>query len=68
VDALSGGQAQRVRFAVAMAGRPDLLSWTNPRWPWTSGPVGGSAVGEGGGNTVVFATHYLDEATSTPTA
>jgi ABC-2 type transport system ATP-binding protein len=63
VDALSGGQGQRVRFAVAMAGQPDLLFLDEPtvamdfrarRRFWESVKAEG--------NTVVFATHYLNEA------
>ena len=63
---LSGGQAQRVRFAAALIGDPDLLVLDEP----TAGiDVAGrhefwQAVREvaGQGKTVLFATHYLEEA------
>jgi ABC-2 type transport system ATP-binding protein len=65
-DRLSGGQAQRVRFAVAIAGDPLLLVLDEPtaamdvqarRNFWTQ--IGHFA---GRGRTVLFATHYLHEA------
>ena len=63
---LSGGQTQRVRFALALAGNPDLLFLDEPtaaldvearRHFWQS--VERIA---GQGTTVLFATHYLEEA------
>jgi ABC-2 type transport system ATP-binding protein len=66
VERLSGGQTQRVRFALALAGRPDLLFLDEPtaaldvearRSFWQSVRT----IAEQG-TTVLFATHYLDEA------
>lgn len=64
--ALSGGQAQRVRFAIALVADPDLLLLDEPttaldvearREFW-------DAMRElaARGKTVIFATHYLEEA------
>jgi ABC-2 type transport system ATP-binding protein len=66
VDRLSGGQVQRVSFAVAIAGGPELVVLDEPtsaldvearRSFWASMRAYAQR-----GNTVLFSTHHLEEA------
>ncbi|MGH3319244.1 MAG: ABC transporter ATP-binding protein [Streptosporangiaceae bacterium] len=66
VNKLSGGQTQRLRFALALVGNPRTLVLDEPtagldvearRTFWTSMRAYAAS-----GRTVLFATHYLEEA------
>ncbi len=65
-EKLSGGQTQRVRFAVALVSDPDLLVLDEPTVGMDVGTRHAfwTTVREfaASGKTVLFATHYLEEA------
>ncbi|MFF1302658.1 ABC transporter ATP-binding protein [Streptomyces sp. NPDC058307] len=69
VNKLSGGQAQRVRFALATAGDSDLIVLDEPTTGMdvTTRQAFWATMREQAdqGRTVLFATHYLEEADAT---
>jgi ABC-2 type transport system ATP-binding protein len=69
VNKLSGGQAQRVRFALATAGDSDLVVLDEPTTGMdvTTRQAFWATMREQAdqGRTVLFATHYLEEADAT---
>jgi ABC-2 type transport system ATP-binding protein len=66
VDKLSGGQTQRVRFALAICGKSELIVLDEPTTAMdveTRRLFWGSMKQEvAAGRTLLFATHYLEEA------
>ena len=66
IGALSGGQAQRVRFAIALLGDPQVLLLDEPTVGMDIGARrafwGRMREVAASGRTIVFATHHLEEA------